>query len=198
MMGDGKGIERIEIRLEDPISSGTSRGRPHPGAAAAASTNSPSNILGERHPNRTAVPGTSHKPSKHGRVASSLFQTSVPVDEDELELERNRRDDGTGGGVKSYGHENGKTRRPEIKLVFQGMHVFAGIRQLVEVGLIDGEAMPSWMTGQEGVSIGVVRDGRILKSSIPDPVTKGRPSSGSGISFPPHLSPQVSNVAGAA
>lgn len=50
---------------------------------------------------------------------------------------------------------------PNIRLVFQGSHVFAGIRQLVEAGIIDGEKMPGWMTGEGGITLGVVRHGRI-------------------------------------
>jgi central kinetochore subunit Mis15/CHL4 len=51
--------------------------------------------------------------------------------------------------------------RPMVRLTFHGSHVFAGIRQLVEHGIIDGEKMPGWMTGEEGVTIGAVRHGRI-------------------------------------
>lgn len=50
---------------------------------------------------------------------------------------------------------------PNIRLSFQGSHVFAGIRKLVESGIIDGETMAGWMTGEAGVSVGTVRDGRI-------------------------------------
>ena len=72
----------------------------------------------------------------------------------EMELERDRereRDDG----------QEDDGWRPDVRITFQGPHVFAGIRELVEVGVVDGERMPGWMTGEEGVSIGVVRDGRI-------------------------------------
>ncbi|KAH8589951.1 centromere protein Chl4/mis15/CENP-N [Bisporella sp. PMI_857] len=51
--------------------------------------------------------------------------------------------------------------RPDIRVTFHGTHVFAGLRSLVEEGIIDGTRMPGWMTGEEGVSVGVVRDGRI-------------------------------------
>jgi central kinetochore subunit Mis15/CHL4 len=51
--------------------------------------------------------------------------------------------------------------RPNVRLTFYGPHVFGGIRQLVECGIIDGEKMPGWMTGEEGVTIGAVRNGRI-------------------------------------
>ncbi|KAH6851269.1 centromere protein Chl4/mis15/CENP-N [Chaetomium sp. MPI-CAGE-AT-0009] len=59
------------------------------------------------------------------------------------------------------GEENDRKWRPRVKLTFHGSHVFAGIRQLVESGIIDGERMPGWMTGEEGVTIGAVRHGRI-------------------------------------
>jgi central kinetochore subunit Mis15/CHL4 len=56
--------------------------------------------------------------------------------------------------------EEGKWR-PRVRLTFHGTHVFAGIRQLVEAGIVDGERMPGWMTGEEGVTVGAVRRGRI-------------------------------------
>jgi central kinetochore subunit Mis15/CHL4 len=52
--------------------------------------------------------------------------------------------------------------RPDIRVTFHGSHVFAGIRRLVERGIIDGRRMPGWMTGEEGVSVGVVKEGRII------------------------------------
>ena len=55
-----------------------------------------------------------------------------------------------------------------IRLSFQGTHVFAGIRALVENGVIDGERLPGWMTGEAGVSIGTVRDGRISAAGDAD------------------------------
>ncbi|KAK4130334.1 CHL4-domain-containing protein [Trichocladium antarcticum] len=51
--------------------------------------------------------------------------------------------------------------QPNVRLTFHGSHVFAGIRQLVECGMIDGERMPGWMTGEEGVTVGAVRNGRM-------------------------------------
>lgn len=50
---------------------------------------------------------------------------------------------------------------PIIRINFQGPHVFAGIRQLVEAGIVDGERMPGWMTGEDGVTTGVVKNGLI-------------------------------------
>lgn len=69
--------------------------------------------------------------------------------------------DGGWDGDDDNAQQQGETWRPRVKLTFHGSHVFAGIRQLVECGIIDGERMPGWMTGEEGVTIGAVRHGRI-------------------------------------
>lgn len=65
------------------------------------------------------------------------------------------------GGGDEDGEDGATTWRPHIKLILHGSHVFAGIRQLVEAGIIHGEKMPGWLTGEEGVTIGAVRQGRI-------------------------------------
>ena len=57
--------------------------------------------------------------------------------------------------------EGGKPWKPRVKLSFQGSHVFAGIRKLVESGIIGATKLPGWMTGEAGVSNGVVRNGRL-------------------------------------
>ncbi|KAF8462058.1 centromere protein Chl4/mis15/CENP-N [Kalaharituber pfeilii] len=50
---------------------------------------------------------------------------------------------------------------PAVTVRFEGMHVFAGIRNMVEEGIIDGMKMPGWMTGEDGVNVAVVKDGRV-------------------------------------
>jgi len=66
-------------------------------------------------------------------------------------------------GVEHEDEEEDDDWRPDIRITFHGSHVFAGIRTLVEQGIVDGEKMPGWMTGEEGVSIGVIRDGRLVR-----------------------------------
>ena len=46
-----------------------------------------------------------------------------------------------------------------IKLTFHGSDIFAGLRKVAEAGLVDMKKLPSWMTGEEGVSQGTVRHG---------------------------------------
>ncbi|KAI9852871.1 MAG: hypothetical protein M1838_004430 [Thelocarpon superellum] len=57
--------------------------------------------------------------------------------------------------------EDGDQWTPRVRVVFHGSHVFAGIRHLCEMGVVDVARMPGWMTGEAGVSVGVVRHGRM-------------------------------------
>lgn len=109
--GDGKGLERVEVRIEDPLS-----------------------VL-----RSIRTKGRGKAVSRRGQGGS--------------EEEHESHDDTHGSTLW----------KPEVRILFQGAHVFAGIRQLVEDGVIDGEKMPGWMTGQEGVSTAVVKDGIIRK-----------------------------------
>lgn len=118
---DGKGIERLDVRLED-----------HFPAVSAALEEDAANVEAEE-------PAIRDKKQKGRRSTITL------------ELDRTEEDD----ELASDGW------RPDIRLTFHGQHVFAGIRELVEAGIVDGEKMPGWMTGEEGVSVGVVKDGRI-------------------------------------
>lgn len=54
-----------------------------------------------------------------------------------------------------------ETWRPDVRVVLHGAHVFAGVRELVEAGIIDGEKMAGWLTGSEQVSVGIVKQGRL-------------------------------------
>jgi central kinetochore subunit Mis15/CHL4 len=83
------------------------------------------------------------------RVADSFDRRSKPRKQDDNGLFVDE-DVQEGGGFK-----------PDVKMTFQGSHVFAGLRMLVENGVMDGERMPGWMTGEAGVSVGMVKDGRI-------------------------------------
>ncbi|KAL1977971.1 hypothetical protein VTN31DRAFT_830 [Thermomyces dupontii] len=53
---------------------------------------------------------------------------------------------------------------PTLTLTFTGTDVIGGFRKLAEVGVIDPERMPPWMTGQEGVSSATVRRGQRVVS----------------------------------
>lgn len=112
---DGKGIERLDIRIEDPFPEIT-----------------------PPDTDELEEPSADTATKKKGRRSTIHFETG--------------QDD---GGEPADGW------RPDIRFTFHGTHIHAGMRELVEAGIIDGEKMPGWMTGEEGVSIGAVRRGRI-------------------------------------
>jgi central kinetochore subunit Mis15/CHL4 len=125
---DGQGLERFEVRIDDPVPSTSDEGD-------IAQIDGETSNLDAQAANRT----------RRGRP-SLLDRTA----EDLQELE----------------NEDGWA--PNVRVTFQGTHVFAGIRQLVEEGIVDGEKMPGWMTGEAGVTIGTVKDGRIRsKEGVP-------------------------------
>ena len=122
---DGQGLERVEVRIDDPFPPTQSK-----------TTETDADMSHSSAPSSRA---------RRGR-ASLLDRTA----EETEQLE----------------HDEGWV--PNVRIAFTGTHVFAGIRQLVEEGIVDGEKMPGWMTGEGGVTIGAVREGRIrAKDGVP-------------------------------
>ena len=138
--GDGQGIERLDVRIDDAF----------PALPASVTAAAAAAVAAQALPALDPAPSQPAKqPSKRPRRS----RASV------LDRPEGRR--GTAGADADVGAE-GMAWCPDVRISFQGAHVFAGIRQLVERGVVDGEAMPGWMTGEAGVSIGVVREGRML------------------------------------
>ncbi|KAI1381152.1 CHL4-domain-containing protein [Hypoxylon crocopeplum] len=138
-MDDGKGIERLDVIIEDPFPIASNTG-----------------IFLEDEDELDAGDGDRAESRRKSKGRRSTLDLS-------LSQELEDPDDGGGanggrGGV-GEGEEEGWT--PRVRLSFHGSHVFAGLRQLVEAGIVDGGRMPGWMTGEEGVTIGAVRHGRI-------------------------------------
>ena len=58
------------------------------------------------------------------------------------------------------------TSTPTASLTFAGTDIISGFRKLAELGIVDAKKMPSWMTGEEAVSVAIVRRGnRVVKES---------------------------------
>lgn len=120
---DGKGIERLDIRLEDPFPSLAST-IPEPANESA--------IERKRQKNK----------GRRSTIEAELDRLDEEEDDGRVEMEKD-------------------AWKPDVRITFHGNHVFAGVRELVEAGIVDGEKMPGWMTGEEGISLGVVRKGRV-------------------------------------
>ncbi|KAK3304009.1 centromere protein Chl4/mis15/CENP-N [Chaetomium strumarium] len=138
-VGDGKGVERVDVVLEDAFPQG-------PGESVAVEEEEEQDETYDR--------------DRAGRSARAGRKSQVDAALERAEEEEDDDDDDEGGGGRRE-EQPAQVWRPNVRLTFHGSHVFAGIRQLVECGIIDGERMPGWMTGEEGVTIGAVRHGRI-------------------------------------
>ncbi|CEJ80007.1 Putative CHL4-domain-containing protein [[Torrubiella] hemipterigena] len=121
IISDGKGVERIDILMQDPFPS----------------------ISPADFDDAASQPPDARGPGRRTGVDAALQEAA--------------EDDGWDPAAVN----NPNDWVPNVRITFQGSHVFAGIRQLVEAGIIDGAKMPGWMTGEEGITTGVVRDGRV-------------------------------------
>ncbi|RDA92231.1 hypothetical protein CP533_5729 [Ophiocordyceps camponoti-saundersi (nom. inval.)] len=133
LVTDGKGVERVDILMKDPfpVNEDDDNGG---GGGLAPDADASAEENGDTARKRA--------PDRRRSKMDAMLQQVLIEDEDGDEAD-------TPGWT------------PAVRLSFQGTHVFAGIRQLVEAGVVDGERMPGWMTGEEGVTTGVVRHGRI-------------------------------------
>lgn len=108
-----------------------------------------------KHPNN---PSSDSPASKKRKLAvQSRFGTSgslsfAPLDRLDIRL-LDRPD---------QAEEDGSVEQsqPTVSLTFSGTDVVSGIRKLSELGVVDPERMPSWMTGEEAVSVSMVHRGR--------------------------------------
>jgi central kinetochore subunit Mis15/CHL4 len=94
--------------------------------------------------------------SRFGTSGSSLV--SAPLDRLDIRLL-----DKPGADNGHEGDNSSASTLPAVSLNFAGSDVITGIRKLAELGIIDPERMPSWMTGEEGISVATVRQGRRLQ-----------------------------------
>ncbi|PHH91932.1 hypothetical protein CDD83_9717 [Cordyceps sp. RAO-2017] len=126
---DDKGVERVDILMQDPFPT-----------SGSAQPNSGGDGGGD---DDQEAPGSEQLPDRRrSKLEAVLRKAQAEVEDVADEPDASRW-------------------TPAVRLSFQGAHVFAGVRQLVEAGIVDGERMPGWMTGEEGVTTGVVRHGRI-------------------------------------
>ncbi|KAJ3562833.1 hypothetical protein NPX13_g8414 [Xylaria arbuscula] len=155
---DGKGIERLDILIEDPF--------PIPESELQGETD-------DRDAEETNSSRTRKSKGRRSSFDASLLEEDEEdeIEDSELQQQDHNRNAGESGENLPRTAER-RTRdgdrdrekwawRPNVRLSLHGPHVFAGIRQLVEAGFIDGERMPGWMTGEDGVTRGAVRNGRI-------------------------------------
>ncbi|KAI1311148.1 centromere protein Chl4/mis15/CENP-N [Xylaria venustula] len=154
---DGKGVERVDVLIEDPFPvSASDFERENDGQDTEATQ--------ESRPRKPK--------GRRSSIDASLLQEAENEEDDDeqppgsQDQEVGEFDEQLPRGTRGQAREEDRNRekwawRPHVRISLHGPHVFAGIRQLVEAGFIDGQRMPGWMTGEEGVTRGAVRNGRV-------------------------------------
>ncbi|KAJ6257194.1 Inner kinetochore subunit mis15 [Drechslerella dactyloides] len=152
LVDDGSGLERVEVKLREVW--------PQQKALPAPL----------RQKSESATPATTtegkDKGKGRGRPRKVVNNTQENVDDGGDETE-----------VDADFPWKGKSWVPNVDVVLEGTHVFAGIRTLVEEGIFDGTRIPTWMTGEEGKSVGTVTGGTIVQAAaagIQDPTRDPR------------------------
>lgn len=109
-----------------------------------------------KHDDRSNSPASKRrKLATNSRFGTSGLLSSAPLDRFDVRLL-----DKLDQEVRRHGDNSVDTSQPTISLTFSGSDVFSGVRKLAEHGVVDPGRMPSWMTGEEAVSIAVVHRGR--------------------------------------
>ena len=181
---DGRGIERLTMRLQGGTSSSPLQ------AAAAASRHRSSSSSTQPEATRSTGPSSlraivaqagtpqpdtvrsaTDSPSASSRRSSGrLSSLSAPDATPQSRCGAGRQGSGSFGSVyapdeSGAGRRGGEGVGKGITVCFRGGHVFAGLRVMVEKGIVDGVRMPGWMTGEGAVSVGVVDGGKKLRGA---------------------------------
>jgi central kinetochore subunit Mis15/CHL4 len=111
------------------------------------------------HPNPDTSPQTTKKRklavcARFGTAGTSASLAAL----DRLDIRLLDRLDGEENEVEN--DEDNEASEPTLSLSFTGTDVIEGLRKLAELGVVDPGRMPSWMTGEEGVSSAMIRRGR--------------------------------------
>ncbi|KAI1269948.1 centromere protein Chl4/mis15/CENP-N [Xylariaceae sp. FL1019] len=152
-MDDGKGIERLDVLLEDTF--------PQAVDENMGDKEVPAPAQGRKAKGRRSAVDTNLAQETEGDENEEDGEDTVDYDRDAGAANRKSNQDGARPDLSKNRDNEKWAWRPNPRLAFHGPHIFAGIRQLVEAGIIDGERMPGWMTGEEGVTMAAVRHGRV-------------------------------------
>ncbi|CAI7667945.1 unnamed protein product [Penicillium palitans] len=98
--------------------------------------------------------------SRFGTLGSSL--APAPLDRLDIRL----LDKPSPSDEPDNDDDDSMSTLPAVSLTFSGSDVIGGIRKLADLGIVDPDRMPSWMTGEEGVSVATVRLGQRLQKDI--------------------------------
>ncbi|KAL4870705.1 hypothetical protein BDV12DRAFT_184315 [Aspergillus spectabilis] len=105
--------------------------------------------------------------SRFGTTGSGYPFSSAPLDRLDARLLDPPNPTTTNSNNQDEDSDNEDTAptasHPTLSLTLTGKDIISGLRKLAELGIVNPERMPAWMTGEEGVSVVVVRRGGVVK-----------------------------------
>lgn len=132
--------------LQDPWSTGPPSGKRKPGISDAIFLSPTAKKCRLAVDARFGTAGSTLTPAPLDRLDIRLLDPPISTDE-----------------VDDDADVSASSTLPTVSLSFSGSDVISGIRRLAELGIVDPERMPSWMTGEEGVSMAVVQGGKRIR-----------------------------------
>lgn len=120
---------------------------------------------GEKRDVEMADAGEDREEVKRRKVAEGRFGSGAKAGDGKgLESVEFKLEDVFPAMPRGIDEDEDEEFRPTITMKLEGSHVFAGVRSMVESGVgFNGDLMPGWITGEGGVSVGTIRDGKLLK-----------------------------------
>jgi central kinetochore subunit Mis15/CHL4 len=146
--GEDEDVEEEQDGEKDAVAGAAKKGRGKVGRRPAAAKR------GFEHADPTAaLPAAKRRALR--KVAAARFGTAGAISD--------------GGEAEAAGLDRVSVRlrdgfgegKLDVRINFVGSHVFAGVRRLVEAGVVDGGRMPTWLTGEANSSMGVVEGGQM-------------------------------------
>ncbi|MCJ1350920.1 MAG: hypothetical protein MMC33_000902 [Icmadophila ericetorum] len=178
---DGKGLESLSVRIEEPFVFPSSTGRRSTISPANDTVSKPSERFQNERPwsaSRKFGPGLGPTPESKGLPHDKSSQRRTTQQTRQYSASPPPLPSGPPPAADCTALDSQPVNfssdleppetppptpfNPTVQITFHGTHVFAGVRTLVETEVIEGKTMPKWMAGSEGFSRGVVREGRLV------------------------------------
>ncbi|GME69995.1 unnamed protein product [[Candida] boidinii] len=115
--------------------------------------------LGTQGTNESNKEKSKNEPGDEDEADKNIYASIAPIQYTEYTLENDIK-----GNVSNS--RNSQDDLPSIRMRFMGNDVFGGLHELSVEGSINPETVPSWLTGEEGPSTGVIQNGNFKRKNF--------------------------------
>ncbi|GME90220.1 hypothetical protein B5S28_g102 [[Candida] boidinii] len=103
-----------------------------------------------------------NEPEDEDEEDKNIYVSIAPIQYTEYSLENDIRGNVSNNATSIHSQDS----VPSIRMRFMGNDVFGGLHELSVEGSINPETVPSWLTGEEGPSTGVIQNGNFKKKNF--------------------------------